>query len=257
MIRVTVLGCGGSAGVPLVGGNWGDCDPANPRNRRRRPSILLESETTSVLVDTGPDLRCQLLDASVRKLDAIIYTHDHADHTHGLDDLRPLLFGGGGPIPAYGDKATLGALEARFGYAFTTVTMDRGLYRPYLEPRPVDGPIIVGDLEITPFTQDHGYGPSLGLRCGGFAYSTDVVRLDETAFAVLEGVDVWVVDAVREKPHASHAHLDLTLSWIERVRPRVAYLTHMNHTLDYDQLSQRLPQGVTPAHDGLVIEIPD
>lgn len=253
-MKVTVLGCGGSLGVPMVGGLWGDCDPTNPRNRRRRPSILVTTASTTVLVDTSPDLRDQLLDAGVRRLDAVLFTHDHADHLHGVDDLRPLTFWRDGPIPAYCDPATKASLEDRFGYVVDSVVMERGPYRPLLTLRLVDGPLTVGDLTVQPFRQDHGFGPSLGLRFGPFAYSTDVVDLDDAAFEALDGVDTWMVDATRLEPHPSHAHLDRTLEWIARLGPRQAYLTHMNHQMDYDSLVARLPDGVAPAYDGLVLE---
>ena len=253
-LKVTILGCGGSLGVPLVGGNWGTCDPSNPKNRRLRPSILLETANTVALVDTASDCRQQLLDAGVTRLDAILYTHAHADHVHGIDDIRPLRFGADDLLPAYADAETMAVLEARFGYVMASIDMDRGLYSPMLQPVLIDGPFHVGDIDVIPFAQDHGHSKTLGFRFGPFGYSTDVVALDERAFKVLEGIDTWVVDAAREAPHPSHAHLDLTLSWIDRLKPRRAYLTHMNHTMDYDRLVGMLPDGVAPAHDGLVLE---
>lgn len=254
-MRVTILGCGGSLGVPMVGGQWGSCDPANPRNRRRRPSILVETDGTRLLVDTSPDLREQLLDAAVDRLDGVLFTHIHADHIHGIDDLRPLVWHRQAPLPAFADAATGGELIERFGYAFANAEVDRGLYKPILDLTEITGPVTVGDITAQPFVQDHGHSNSLGFRFGRFAYSTDAATLDETAFAILEGVEVWVVDATREEPHPSHAHLARTLDWIARVRPRQAYLTHMNHTMDYDRLCRILPPGVLPAHDGLVIDL--
>lgn len=254
MIRVTVLGCGGSLGVPMAGNDWGDCDPDNPRNRRRRPAILVETRATTVLVDAPTDLRDQLCDTAPARIDAVLFTHAHADHIHGIDDLRPYVFGRG-PIPAYADATTIGHLNDRFAYAVDSVEMDRGLYRPILTIQEIDGPFTVGDLGIRPFVQDHGFGPSLGFRFGDIAYSTDVASLDDKAFEALKGVRYWIVDATRRLPHPSHSHLEQTLHWIERVRPERAWLTHMNQSMDYDTLSAELPAHVRPAHDGLVIEV--
>lgn len=253
-MKVTVLGCGGSLGVPMVGNNWGTVDPSNPKNRRRRPSILVEQGATTVLVDTSTDLRNQLLDAGVERIDAVLYTHGHADHIHGIDDLRPMTWGRGA-LPAYADAATLAHLERGFPYAVGNVDMDRGIYNPILTVEVIDGPVTIGDLQVIPFEQDHGFGPSLGYRFGDFAYSTDVVALSDEAFSTLDGIDTWIVDSTREDPHPSHAHLDRTLGWVERLKPAKTYLTHMNHTMDYDRLMQKLPPGVEPAYDGLVIEL--
>ncbi len=253
-MRITILGCGGSLGVPMVGDNWGSCDPSNPKNRRRRPAILVEQGATIVLVDTPTDLRAQLLDAGVTRLDAVLYTHSHADHIHGIDDLRPLTWRDGA-LTGYADAATLERLMEAFPYAIGNVAMDRGIYRPILTVKVIEGRFTVGDLNVLPIVQDHGFSDSLGLRFGDFAYSTDVVDLDDEAFAALDGVRVWVVDATRIEPHPSHAHLDRALDWIERVAPEKAYLTHMNHQMDYDTLMARLPPGVEPAYDGLVIEL--
>lgn len=253
-MRATILGCGGSLGVPMVGNNWGTCDPSNPRNRRRRPSLLVQNGATSILVDTTPDCREQLLDADVGRLDGVVFTHSHADHVHGVDDLRGLTYRQHGPIRGFADRQTADLLSMRFGYAVASVDMDRGLYAPILDLEIIDGPFRVGGIDVIPFVQQHGPGTSLGLRFGPLAYSTDVSRLDEAAFAVLEGVDTWIVDACREAPHPSHAHLALALDWIRRLRPRCAILTHMNHTMDYATLCAQLPDGVVPAYDGLVVE---
>ena len=257
-MRVTILGCGGSGGVPLINGSWGDCNPANPRNRRRRVSVLVEEGGTTLLVDTSPDLRLQFLDAGVRRLDAILYTHDHADHCHGIDELR--AFGhdrGGKPIPAYGTKETLDVLRQRFGYIFQQSKQGSSiLYRPLLEPRTINGPFTIAGIAVVPFDQDHGYGTrTTGFRLGRMAYSTDVVGLDDEAFAALADLDLWIVDCLRYEPHPTHAHFDMTMGWVARLRPKRTILTHLNHTLDYDDLASRCPAGVEPAYDGLTVEL--
>jgi phosphoribosyl 1,2-cyclic phosphate phosphodiesterase len=253
-MRVTVLGCGGSMGVPMVGNVWGDCDPAEPRNQRSRASIMVETGQVSVLVDTTPDLRSQLLAAGVTRVDAVLYTHEHADHLHGIDDLRPFTFRQKAPIPAYASPATKESLESRFAYAVASVSMDRWLYKAIVVPQLIDGPFCIGDLGVEPFEQSHGNTTSYGFRFGPFAYSTDASALDDAAFAALDGVDTWLVDATREEPHPSHSHLAHTLEWIARLKPRQAYITHMNHTMDYRRLERILPPGVAPAYDGMVLE---
>ncbi len=242
----------------MIGSDWGDCDPSNPKNRRLRPSVLVEQGGVGVLIDSSPDLREQLLSADVRRLDAVLWTHVHADHTHGIDDLRAICRLKGGPLDAYGLAEHLEALTERFSYCFAPLKPGDPVYRPLLTPRAVDGPFDVGGVRVIPFVQDHGYSLSLGYRIGAFAYSTDVVRLDEAAFAALEGVEAWVVDCMREEPeNAVHATLPVTLSWIERVKPARAWLTHMSHHMDYETVRAKLPPGVEPAWDGLVIELPD
>lgn len=254
-MRVTILGCGHSGGVPLIMGNWGACDPTNPRNRRRRASIAVQRGETTLVVDTSPDLKEQCLSAQLTHIDAVLYTHDHADHTHGVDDLRPFSYSKNVPIPVYGEKNTLDFLKFRFEYAFATEDMTPDIYRAFVTPHLIEGPFQVGDILAHPFAQGHGYSTSIGYRFEKIAYSTDVVELDEKAFAVLEGVDVWIVDCLDRVPKPTHAHLAKTLEWIERVKPRQAYLTHMSHFLDYETLVQELPEGVAPAYDGLVIEV--
>lgn len=258
-MKVTVLGCGGSGGVPLVGrepgGYWGACDPTNPRNRRRRVSILVEQGDTTLLVDTSPDLRLQLLDRAVARLDAVLYTHAHGDHSHGIDDLRFMVYARGGAIPAYMDTATRDGLTTRFAYAFASSADPGSLYRPLLEDRVIEGPFTVGDIAVEPFVQEHGGETTLGYRFGPVAYSTDVVALDEAAFEALAGVKVWIVDALRDEPHPTHSHVAQTLDWIARVQPERAILTHLNHTLDYAELAARCPPGVEPGYDGLVVEV--
>lgn len=256
-MKVTVLGCGPSWGVPRIGGDWGACDPANPRNRRRRVSILVEDGGSTILVDTSPDLRVQLLDAGVQRIDAVLFTHAHADHLHGIDDLRGVNRVMKAAIPTYATPATLAEINRRFGYVFAPLKpgLEGHYYKPVLAPHPIDGPFIAAGMPVTPFVQDHGFSQTLGFRFGRFAYSTDVIALDDAAFQALAGIDTWVVDCIRRTPHVTHSHVDRTLEWIDRVRPRRAVLTHMDETLDYETLRQTLPPGVEPGFDGLVIEL--
>ena len=258
-MKVTVLGCGGSGGVPFAdgtpGGNWGVCDPGNPKNRRRRVSILVEQGATVLLVDASPDLRAQLLDAGAGRIDALLFTHAHADHCHGLDDLRAMAYARGGPIDAYMDPGSREVLTRRFGFAFTSSRDPDNLYPPVLNDIPIHGAIELGGIAVTPFVQGHGRETSLGYRLGEMAYSTDAVSLDEAAFAALAGIKLWIVDCLRDRPHPTHSHLAQTLEWIERVGPARALLTHMNHELDYEDLKSRCPAGVEPAYDGMLVEI--
>jgi phosphoribosyl 1,2-cyclic phosphate phosphodiesterase len=256
-MKVTVLGCGPSGGVPLIGNDWGACDPINPRNRRRRASILVQDGDATVLVDTSPDLREQLLEAGVGRVDAILYTHAHADHLHGIDEIRSLNRATKQAIPIYASSETLEEIRKRFGYIFAPVNprFTTVFYKPALEPHIVSGPFPAAGIPVIPFVQDHGTVRSLGYRFGRFAYSTDLVRLDDAGFATLIGIDTWLVDCYRREPHPTHTHLAQTLEWIARVRPRRAILTHMDGALDYETLRRELPPGVEPAYDGLQFEL--
>jgi len=258
-MKITILGCGGSGGVPLAsgepGGTWGACDPTNPKNRRRRVSIHVEEGATSLLVDASPDLRLQLLDHAIARLDAVLFSHAHGDHCHGIDDLRALAYGQGGPIDAYMDAATRARLTRRFDYAFASSRDPASLYPPILADRVADGPFRVGEVTVVPFVQGHGAETSLGYRFGPAAYSTDLSDLDEAAFAALAGVRLWIVDCLRFRPHPTHATFDQVLEWVARVKPERAILTHMNHEVDYDEIARRCPPGVEPAYDGLVVEV--
>lgn len=249
-MKMTILGCGTSGGVPKMPEYWGACDPTNPKNRRLRASVLVEEGDTKVLIDTTPDLRAQLLAAGVERLDAVFYTHDHADHTHGIDDLRGFYHLDREKVPVFGDLQTIELLRERFGYVFKKVEG----YPAICAAHTLDGPKKVGALTMHPFEQGHGNGISLGYRFGDFAYSTDLNRLPETAFDALKGVKIWVVDALRYKPHPTHSHLAQTLEWIEKVQPEQAILTHMTWDMDYETLARELPAGVVPAYDGMVIE---
>jgi phosphoribosyl 1,2-cyclic phosphate phosphodiesterase len=256
-MKVTMLGCGPSTGIPAIGPDWGACNPADPRNRRRRASVLVESRGKTVLIDTSPDMREQLLDAAVRRLDAVILTHPHADHLHGLDDLRAVNRAMREAIPLYADARTLAEVEQRFGYALKPPPEDGFFYKPTLTAHRINGPFEAGGLRVVPFPQDHGYSTTLGFRIGAFGYSTDVTELDDNAFAALAGIELWIVDCLRYEPHPTHSHLEKTLGWIARLKPKRAVLTHMDRPLDYRELAAKLPAGVEPGRDGLVFELPD
>lgn len=264
VLEVTILGCGSSGGVPRADGAWGACDPENPKNLRTRCSMLVrrlgegaERETTAV-VDTSPDFRLQSAAAGVKRLDAVLLTHDHADQVHGIDDVRAFFLRQHGVrVDCHMDAATSATLLRRFGYIFE----GEGGYPAICEPRllpphgqawRVEGPS--GGIPVVTFNQDHGGVRSVGYRFGNVAYSSDVVDLDEAAFEALDGVEVWIVDALRYRPHPTHAHLERALEWIARVRPRRAILTNMHIDLDYDRLRAELPPGVEPAFDGLRFE---
>lgn len=259
-LRFTILGCGSSGGVPRLGGDWGTCDPTNPKNRRRRCSMLVErivgDARTRVLIDTSPDMREQLLDAGVGTLDGVVFTHSHADHTHGIDDLRQVVFNLGQRLPVWADGPTENALIARFGYAF--VQPKGSPYPPILDlnaithaPFEVTGP--AGPIRFEPFTADHGTMEALGFRVGPLAYLPDAVALPAASWKRLQDLDVWVVDALRRKPHPSHAHLALTLEWIAKAKPARAVLTNMHIDMDYETLRAELPEGISPAYDGMTI----
>ena len=261
-LRFTILGCGSSGGVPRLGNDWGDCDPANPKNHRRRCSLLVErigsGGTTRVLIDTPPDMREQLLDAGVGTLDAVVYTHSHADHVHGIDDLRQVVFNMRARLPVWADGPTQEALLSRFGYAF--VQPQGSPYPPILDLYTIDGPVRIdgpgGPVTLKPFHADHGSIDALGFRIGGLAYLPDAVGIPEASWPCLHDLDVWIVDALRRRPHPTHAHLAMTLDWIARAAPARAIITNMHVDLDYATLDGETPAHITPAHDGMVIELP-
>lgn len=255
-MEVTILGCGGSAGVPTIGDYWGACDPLNPKNRRLRSSVLIEARGRRVLIDTSPDLRQQLLTAGVGVLDAVLYTHAHADHLNGIDDLRIVNRNVGGAIPIYADAATLAEIERRFGHVLEPDPEGR-FFKPCLRPHVAEGPFELGGLRVVPFVQDHGTVKTLGYRLGNFAYSVDVKALDEDALRALEGIHTWAVDCYDWTPHPTHSHVEQTLGWIARVRPERAILTHMPERLDYTALLAWCPEGVEPAYDGMRLVVPD
>lgn len=262
-LEVTILGCGSSGGVPRADGDWGVCDPAEPRNVRTRCSMLVRrlggatldgSGTTTVLVDASPEMRIQTARAGVKRCDAVLLTHDHADQVHGLDDVRAFYIRQRARIPCWMDAATDATMMRRFGYIFEgeggyPAICDRHRIPAHGSQWEVAGPS--GAVPVTTFEQDHGGVRSVGYRFGDVAYSSDVVGLDETAFEALADLDVWIVDALRYRPHPTHAHLDLALEWIARVKPRRAILTNLHIDMDFQQLCRELPAGVEPAYDGL------
>jgi phosphoribosyl 1,2-cyclic phosphate phosphodiesterase len=259
-LTFTILGCGSSMGVPRVALGWGHCDPGNPKNRRRRCSLLVEhtgraDHVTRVLVDCSPDLRDQLLDADVDQLDGVLITHEHADHTHGIDDLRPLFVKHRRRVPVYMDDATARILLVRFGYCFATPPGSD--YPPIAaEHRLVPGEAVAlqgagGPIEALPVLQEHGDIASLGFRFGKVAYSADIKGLSQANLERLAGLDLWIVDALRHAPHPSHFNLEEALAWIERVKPKRAILTNLHSDLDYETLRATLPAHVEPAYDGM------
>ncbi|GAB4361426.1 MAG: MBL fold metallo-hydrolase [Kiloniellaceae bacterium] len=264
-MKLTVLGCGGSGGVPLAGrdpgGYWGNADPANPKNRRSRVSVLIEAPNPAggkplrILIDTSPDLRQQILDNNIHDIDAVLYTHAHADHSHGLDELRGIVYGRGAPIDAYMDARTHALLTTRFDYAFASSRTASNLYPALMTDHVVAGTFDVHGIPVQSFEQTHGPDFSIGYRIGDVAYSTDASALDDNAFAILKGVKLWVVDCLRDDPHPTHSHTAQTLEWIARVKPQRAILTHMNERLDYEDLRRRCPPGVEPGYDGLTVEV--
>jgi phosphoribosyl 1,2-cyclic phosphate phosphodiesterase len=259
--RLTILGSGSSGGVPRLGNDWGACDPENVKNRRLRCSALVErwgnGGRTAVLIDTGPDIREQLLAMRVEALDGIVYTHDHADHTHGIDDLRVICYRMRRRIDAWADAATQESLLTRFGYCFESPPGRS--YPPILNAHLIDSSVAFtvpgkgGNIDMQPIMQDHGEIPSLGFRFGNVAYSPDISGLSDTSVELLQGLDVWIVDALRYIPHPSHFTVKQALEWIDRLKPKRAILTHLHVDLDYDTLRRELPVHVEPAYDGMQI----
>jgi phosphoribosyl 1,2-cyclic phosphate phosphodiesterase len=265
VLRITVLGCGSSGGVPRIGAdgpNWGACDPANPRNLRRRCALLLQrigaGGATSVLLDAGPDLREQLIVAGVGFLDAVVLTHDHADHVHGIDDLRMVVFNRRKRLPCWMDARTEATMMRRFGYVFETPPGSN--YPPILDSYRIDGPVHIegrgGVLTCTPFEVPHGEIRALGFRVGPLVYTPDISDMSDAAWAALQGAECWLLDALRHRPHPSHVNVEGALEWIARAALPVAYLTNLHVDLDYAALEAQTPPNVHPAHDGLVFEYP-
>lgn len=264
-VRVTILGCGSSGGVPRVAQGWGKCDPSEPRNRRRRCSILVErfgkTGKTAILVDTSPDLREQLIDAGITHLDGVIITHEHADHTHGIDDLRPLVIHNRRRVPVYADAQTLDILLARFAYCFHTPAGSD--YPPILTAHtvPKAGKLSIngagGPIQFETFRLEHGNIDVLGLRFAGLAYTPDLSAIPPESDSALAGLNCWIIDALRETTHPSHFSLGEALAAIARFAPRRAILTDLHTDLDYGRLCRDLPDRIEPAYDGMTIDLPE
>ena len=263
-LKFTILGCGSSGGVPRIDGDWGICDPNEPKNRRRRCSLLIQIENTqgitNIVIDTSPDLREQIIDAGVNRIDAVLLTHDHADQTHGIDDLRALVYKHMRHIPVWMDEATAQTIKTRFKYCFEE--LNNSGYPSILEDCRITDPLTPlqlegegGTVDVIPFYQQHGRIRSLGYKIGNMAYSSDISELPEESLKYIEGVDVWIVDALRQTPHPTHFHLEKTLEHIERLNVKKAYLTNLHIDMDYATLCKDLPDYIRPAYDGLEINL--
>jgi len=254
-MKVRVLGCGTSTGVPRIVGDWGRCDPSEPRNRRTRSSIAIESGGQWLLIDCGPDMRQQLLAAEINRISGVVITHDHADHCHGIDDLRPLAQANKSPLPVYGRSETLAQVRARFSYAFA----QSGFYPPVVDPVEVGSALDHGEGVVRFVDQPHGRIRSLGLRMdeGGrsVSYAIDFHELTDEMASLYQGSDVWIADCLTRRPHPSHAHLDAVIGWARDLRVGQLYLSHMGNDMDYRTLVSELPDWAAPAHDGLELAL--
>lgn len=254
-MRIIILGCGSSGGVPLITGEWGRCDPNNPRNRRRRSSVLLQIRGKNILIDAGPDLREQLLDEKITNIDAVLFTHAHSDHLRGIDDLRQIALRNKQPIPVYGDPKTLATIEHDYSYA---IHQRDELYPSFLMPHSFSpGTLLIDNIEILAFPQNHGKISSWGFRIGDFAYSTDFHEIPEASLQQLKGLKCWITGCLRFDPHPTHSNFENTMALIQKLQPKEAILTHMNQDLDYNQVIERLQKNVRPAIDGMIIEVSD
>lgn len=254
-LKFTVLGSGSSFGTPAAGNVWGDCDPAEPRNRRHRASLLVESAATKILIDATPDLRHQSNDFLVDRLDAVLLSHAHSDHVNGIDDVRPFALKKEGLVDVYGNKETIDEVERRWPYAFDgNSTVSWNFCKSHVIPS--FGDMTIGDISFSTFAQEHGQIQSLGFRFGDVAYSVDMNDLPKKSLEVLEGVKIWIVDACRYKNPVvkAHANLERVFQWVERLKPEMTYLTVLSTMMDYQTLLKELPPHIRPVHDGLVIE---
>lgn len=251
MLKITVLGCGASGGVPLLKYGWGRCDAGNPKNSRSRSSVMIETEKTRLLVDMSPDLRQQMFNFGSSQIDGVFFTHDHYDHTSGINELRPVYFGGDRPLRIYARKDVMEDLKKAFYYVFED--SGKELYKSYIEANIVDTKFSIGDISASCFEQDHGYSKSTGIRIGDFAYTTDVLSFKGESFEQLRELEVWIVGCLSRDAKPTHANLDTVLKWVDELKPRRTYLTHMSADLDYESLLAELPPNVRPAYDGMRI----
>ena len=254
-MKLRILGCGTSSGVPRIGNDWGRCDPAEPRNRRTRAAALVEVGGETILIDCGPDLREQLNSAGRGEVDRVIITHDHADHCHGLDDLRQVAHNRGDQIPVHGRADLMERLAARFGYLFKGTP----LYPAVARARPVAEDWAIGEAAVRFCDQPHGGITSLGIRFdeggGSLGYAIDFHTLNDAMASLYAGVDVWVADCLRRRPHPTHAHLDAVLGWARELRVGQLLLSHLDNSMDVKELAAELPDWAAPAHDGMEIEL--
>ena len=256
-MKITILGCGTSVGVPSLGIlGWGKCNPNNPKNRRQRSSVLIQDKGVNILIDAGPDVRNQLLNAKINTIDAVLITHTHSDHISGLPELRPFYFGDRKNIPIYGNSKTLNDLKIAFDYLFEKKPTSPSYFTPPMTLNEIkEGNMNFFNFDLDIFNQHHGNIDTLGFKFNNqFAYSTDVVEMPEKNFKLLEDLDLWIVEGLRDEPHEAHAHFDLTFEWIKRVKPKKSILTHLAH-VDYDHVLSICPKDVYPGYDGMEFEI--
>ena len=256
-MKITMLGCGTSVGVPSLGIlGWGKCNPDNPKNRRQRSSVLVQENGYNILIDAGPDIRNQLLDAKIEKIDAVLITHTHSDHVSGLAELRPFFFGKREIIPIFSNKNSISIISSRYDFLFDKQPSSPSYYTPPMSLNEIkEGNIKFFGFDLDIFNQGHGSIDSLGFKFNNkFAYSTDVVYMPEKNFKLLEDLDLWIVEGLRDDPHEAHAHFDLTFEWISRVAPKKSILTHLGH-VDYDYVLSICPKNVYPGYDGMTFEL--
>ncbi|MEQ8503854.1 MAG: MBL fold metallo-hydrolase [Rhodospirillales bacterium] len=259
-MKVTILGSGASSGVPSIEAGWGDCDPDNPKNRRTRPSLLIEQSGKRLLIDTSPDLREQMLRTGVQHLDGVVLTHGHADHLHGIDDIRGINRRMNAAIELWTDTDTLKSVEERFAYVLAPIHDGAtNYYKPTLTPNVYapGTPFTAGGIDGLAFEQDHGFSTTHGLRFGQLAYTTDLVRMPDEGVAMVQGVHTWIVGVFAWHPHPTHLHVDAALELRERIKPKRMIITHMSARLDHAALTDYLPDGVEAAYDGMEIDVPE